>query len=413
MFSFFILKNNNRRLGLEKFVYLVLIFFYILIPLLYVISFDDLKKNTYNFWVLKTELDIYSVSNALSIYFFATFFIVVGIFYGKKINFSYGNVTNIKLKVYYYFLILISVLSTLATFLYVYKIGGVIQAIVEANLYRAHGLKEPPIGQLSKLQPFIIYSSLLLLPFKKWWNYFFVFVAIFYLIIEASRTNVGLYFFAFYLYYLNANGKFKLYKLIVPLFFAVFLAVLGNSITDYIETGQWVVGSSAFYAIVSQFSPSISNVFNMYNFVDEFGLGFFYDVTSIFPQKLFGFDKTVKTWELLTEYYLGGFYTVGIPIDLFSYGYSQFSYLGVVLVSSLYGLFIGSSISFIKFIRFTSTSRLQYDLSIMLELVLCFFAMSLLAWGSMDSTVFYGNAKYWIPLLVFFLITKFKFQGRN
>ncbi|BCV57514.1 hypothetical protein TUM17384_14590 [Shewanella algae] len=174
-------------------------FFYILIPLLYVISFDDLKKNTYNFWVLKTELDIYSVSNALSIYFFATFFIVVGIFYGKKINFSCGNVTNIKLKVYYYFLILISVLSTLATFLYVYKIGGVIQAIVEANLYRAHGLKEPPIGQLSKLQPFIIYSSLLLLPFKKWWNYFFVFVAIFYLIIEASRNQCRLVFFCLFI----------------------------------------------------------------------------------------------------------------------------------------------------------------------------------------------------------------------
>lgn len=420
---FYRISNIDKgRLGTEKFLYLLILFFYIIIPSFYLYSFDELKRNTYNFWVLKTELEFESLAYTLIIYFFTLLGMFLGLNFGKKVKLKQYLLSSKKLNLYYYFLIFISLLSTFITLIYIYKVGGLVRAIVEANLYRAHGLMEPPVGQWSKFQPYVLYSSLLLLPFKKKFNYFFIFISILYLMIEASRTNFALYFFALYMYHLNKEFKFSLKRLSVPLVCAIFLAYLGNSVTDYIETGEWKSSSGMYYSILSQFSPTFSNILNMNSFVNEKGLGFFNDISSIFPQELFGYTKTIKTWQILTEYYLGGFYTVGIPIDLFSYGYSQLSFLGAGGYGFLYGAVVGIGLKFINNLRAGLELGFHNDREkillgrnfvVMLEIIFSLFAMYILGWASLDSTVFYGTSKFWVPITVFVLVMKLNVKGRS
>ncbi|MCG9553878.1 hypothetical protein L1D11_10950 [Vibrio sp. Isolate32] len=403
---------NNGRLCLEKFTYLVVGFFYIIIPVFYLTSFDNLKENSYNFWVLKTDDDFESLSYAMLIYLLAMTSLISGIVIGKKIKVENIILNSVLLNRFSYFCCAMGVISILVTLLYIYKVGGIVQAIVDANLYRAHGLKEPPIGQLAKLQPIIINASLLVLAMKIRFRYAFITAAFLYLFIEASRTNLGLYLIVIYLFKINFDNNFKLFKLIFPVFIAVFMAYLGNSITDYIETGVWSLNNGLFYSVISQFSPTFSNVMNSYNFVEQYGFGYLEDALSIFPQVMFGFEKTTKTWELLTEYYLGGFYTVGIPIDLLSYSYSQFGFVGALLMPFFFGIIIGFlSKKMNNIISSTKEGTKERALAIMIELILAMFIMALINWASLDSTVFYGSIKYWIFIVVFFLLIRIK--GHN
>ncbi|QYJ83758.1 hypothetical protein [Shewanella aegiceratis] len=398
---------------LESFFICVFSFFYLVVPILYLFSFQELKENSYNFWVVKTELSFESMFWVFFIYLLSTISLFSGLYLGKKVVVRVGDFSDRKKSIFFYFLIFVSLFSSLITLVYIYKVGGVVPAIVNANLYRAHGVMEPPVGQWSKFQPYILYTSLLLMCYKSRIKYLFVVVAVVYLFIEASRANFGMYFIVLYLLYLNENHKFSFKKLLLPAIFVFLLAFLGNSITNFIETGEWSLYSSAYYGAISQFSPTFSNVLNIKEYTEQMGFGFFYDLTSIFPQTAFGIPKTVKTWELLTVYYLGGFYTVGIPIDLFSYGFSQFSFFGSFALPFSYGVLLGLGIKYLKAIRFKSG---DFKLAYGIELIMCLFALSILNWASLDSTVFYGTSKYWLLLLVFYLVSKLRlgdFKGAS
>lgn len=390
---------------LESFFICVFSFFYLVVPIFYLFSFYDLKENSYNFWVVKTELSFESMFWVFFIYLLSTISLFLGLSFGKKVVINVGSLSKKKRTIFFYFLVFVSIFSSLITLIYIYKVGGIVNAIVNANLYRAHGVMEPPVGQWSKFQPYILYTSLLLMCYKNKVKYLFLIVAIIYLFIEASRANFGMYFISLYLLYLNENHKFSFRKLLLPSTFVFLLAFLGNSITNFIETGEWSLYSSAYYGAISQFSPTFSNVLNIKEYTEQMGYGFFYDVTSIFPQSAFGLPKTVKTWELLTVYYLDGFYTVGIPIDLFSYSFSQFSFVGSLILPFAYGVLLGLGIKYLRVLRNESGDiKLIYGV----ELIMCLFSLSILNWASLDSTVFYGTSKYWLLLIAFYIVSKVK-----
>lgn len=398
---------KSERLSLEKFIYLSFSFLYLVIPILYLYSFDSLKNNTYNFWVIETNLDFIAIFYAICIYSIFVFGSFCGFYSGRRIRIKYKTYQSSHVNIFFLGVVALAILSSFLTFLYAYKVGGIHVAIIEANSFRGHGEREPPIGQLAKFQPFIITCTLLLIAFRSRFRYFFGLMAILYLLFEASRTNIGMFFIIIYFYHLNKKGNFKLVNLIAPGCIAIFMAVLGNSITDYIYSGSWHFNGKVFYSFVSQFSPTFSTTLNVYYFTDEYGFGYLKDVVSIFPQSLFGMEKTVKTWEKLTEYYLGGFYTVGIPIDIMSYSYSQFGFLGSFIMPFLYFAFFGFLSKKFDVIIQNSTGKI-HSVALMMELICCAFVMSLIGWASIDSTVFYGTIKYWVLLFVFLCIPKFR-----
>lgn len=398
---------KSERLSLEKFIYLCFSFFYLVIPILYLYSFDSLKENTHNFWVLKTNLDFIAIFYAICIYSVFVLGSFCGFYSGRRIGIEYNIYQSSHINIFFSFVVALAILSSILTFLYAYKVGGINVAIIEANSFRGHGEREPPIGQLAKFQPFITTCALLLIAFRSRLRYIFVLIAMLYLLFEASRTNIGMFFIIIYFYHLNIRGRFKLVGLIAPGCIAIFMAILGNSISDYIFSGSWNFNEKAFYSFVSQFSPTFSNTLNVSYFIDEYGFGYLKDAVSIFPQSLFGIEKTVKTWQKLTEYYLGGFYTVGIPIDIMSYSYSQFGFLGSFIMPFLYFAFFGFLSKKFDVIIQNSTGK-TYSVALMMELICCAFVMSLIGWASIDSTVFYGTIKYWVLLFVFLFIPKFR-----
>ncbi|MDD2886297.1 MAG: O-antigen ligase [Aliarcobacter sp.] len=390
--------------GIEKYIYLILSFFFILIPILYLLSFEGLKENSYNFWILKTILKEDNVLRASILILLGVLSIILGIKLSTKVKFREKKISKNKVNIYISFLFLMTFLSFIINIIYIVKVGGVVQAIVQANLYRAHGLMENPLGVLSKLQPFIVIGSLLLLPFRLKINYIFILFSILYLIIEASRTNFAMYFIIIFLYWLNINNKFSLIKLALPFILVILLAYMGNALTDWIEGKGFILSPTFYYSTLSQFSPAFSTILNIDDFVSwHNGYGWFYDVKSLFPEKLFGMEKTWKSWQYLTEYYLGGFWTVAIPIDLISYGYFQLSYFGVLIYSLLFGVFSGLIKNYIYTFKFSYDNDFT-NFIFMFELILAMFLSSLIGWGSLDATVFYGTIKYWLFLLFFIIL---------
>src|SRR5690606_6896049 len=148
---------EKGRFGIERFFLSNLIFYYSIIPILYLISFSGLKENTYNFWVLNTTLDEFNVVFSSLLISLGVLFILLGIISGQLIPFK-GSFTFGARERFKYFVILICFLSMFANFSYFYKVGF-LDAIVNANLYRAHGLMENPIGIFSKLQPLVVIGS--------------------------------------------------------------------------------------------------------------------------------------------------------------------------------------------------------------------------------------------------------------
>nr|PMO09158.1 hypothetical protein BCT18_21330 [Vibrio cyclitrophicus] len=406
-------KVISNRLSLEKFLYLILGFFYLFIPIIYLLIFDSLKANTYNFWVLGTELTFSSMFYTFIIYSLSFLGIFTGFNLGKRVKIKVRVYEKKDIQKYMYIIVFLACLASLLTFLYAYRVGGIVSAIVEANSFRGHGEREPPIGQLAKFQPFILTTTLLLIAYGKGLKYLFLPVAILFLMFEASRANFGMFIIIIYIFHVNNKSKFNILKLSMPVIIAVFLAVIGNTITNYISTGLWYVSDSAFYSLISQFSPSFSNILNIQQFTENYGFGFLYDVTSIFPQTLFGFEKTVKTWQFLTEYYLGGFYTVGIPIDLLSYSFSQFGFFGSFILPFIYFFIFGVISKYINNMLLIHENGDVRKITLMVELICCMFMASLISWASVDSTVFYGTIKYWFVIILFIYLPFFRMGGRR
>jgi hypothetical protein len=385
-------------MSIRKYIYYNFAFFFGLISTIYIIDFDYIKLNSNNFWVAFSVITDEKVALMAIIALLGLISLELGLISSRSSKILIRRITERSTKRYFKMIVAVSLLSSLLTYAHIYLSGGVIQAILTAEMLRAHGA-DLPLGQLSKFQPLVVIGSLLLMPFKTKINYFFVFTSFLYLTLELSRTNIAIYLFSFYLIWLNSRNKFSLIALIVPVALAIVMAFAGNAVTDILRGEDFSLPITPYSQIISQFSPTSSNLLNINEFVEINGYGYFSDVRSLIPEAAIGMNKTWKTWQALTEMYLGGFYSVGIPIDLLSYGYSQLGFLGVFILCLAYGFFFGNLAKRFRQISKVSKYSKYY---IPLEIIVCLFAAHILGWGSMDSTVVSGTMKYWIFLLIFY-----------
>ncbi len=396
--------TDKGRITVEKFIYLYFLLLYIVTPLFYITFFKKIQNESVEFWVISTKLNHENLVYAYYILLIGLLGIMMGLKAGKNIRVRVPTITIDKINLYEILLVGICLLSSMVTLYHIYKVGGILEAILSAHIYRAHGA-DLPVGQLSRLQPMIIFGSILLLPFKNKLNIIFIFTAIIYLLLSYSRSYVAMFIIGIYLYWLNENKQFYLNKTIIISLLTLPLAYIGNSVKAYIAGSDFIANRSVFVAVVSQLSPTIANVINAKEFVNNYGFGYFSDIKSIFPEAALGLDKTFKTWQCLTEYYLGGFSSTGIQIDLLTYGYTQLSFLGVFIDSLCYGIFFGFLSKYLNVLIKASPYK---KIFLPLEIIIMFFAGSILNWGSIDGTVVYGNSKYWIFIIVFFLATKLR-----
>ncbi len=406
LFLLYRISNIDKgRITVEKFIYLYFLLLYVVIPILYISYFDKIQNESTDFWVTATKLDYDNLVCAYYILLIGLSGITIGLIAGKSIRVRVPKITIDKINLYENLLVGICLLSSMVTYYHIYKVGGISEAILSAYIHRMHGA-DLPVGQLSKLQPMVVFGSILLLPFKKKINIVFICTAIIYLLLSYSRAYVAMFLIGFYFYWINQNKQFSLNKLMIVSLLTLPLAFIGNSAKAYFAGNDFIVNLNVFSTIVSQLSATISNVINAKEFVHQYGFGFYSDIKSFFPEAVFGLDKAFRSWQSLTEFYLGGFHSTGIQIDLLTYGYTQLSFLGVFINSLCYGIFFGYLSNYInKLIQTTAYENIFLPL----EIIILFFAGSMLVWGSFDITVVIGNSKYWIFIILFFLAAKLRF----
>lgn len=412
LFIVFRLNSVERNfVGIQKLLYGAIILYFIIVPICFVLFLDEIKNNVYYFWVQATEISAVNIYTATLIFVLGVGALSLGFNLscriGVQTNFSSSwNPLYVKA-----FIISLCFFSIFVNVIHIYNLGGLFNAIVNAEFYRSHGSYESPLGQLTKVQPFIVIGTLLLFPFKTKLRFLFLLCSIIYLLIESSRTNLGFFLIAFYLYHKNINSDFKIKNIIFPFLIAVFMAYFGNSVTDYIYTGEFNINSSFIYSSIGQFSPASSNLLNMAQFVGIEGYRYFYDILSFLPKDMGGLGSNEKTWQSLTSYYLGGFWSVGMQIDLFSYGFSQLSYFGTVVYSFIFGIIVGRVKQLTKAMQSAAKKLgdpIFYRFAVMYEIVAAIFFISILNWGSLDATVISGTMKYWFFIVLLPIVMRIK-----
>lgn len=395
---YFMMRVHPNYFSAEKFIVSYYIFYTAVIPFLFFMVHEYVFSNANNFWIRRKDFTLNNYFEFINLNIIGSCSVALGYLISRRMAFSRFKVTRGRLRVYVNLLTIVSIFSMCLTAIHIVKTGGFLNAFAQSAVFRAHGV-ELPLGQLSKFQPLVVWCSFLLHPFKLKRNYFFIFGALLFLVLDASRTNFAFYLFAFFIYSLNTKQNFKLRYLVYPLILAILLAVYGNALTDAIAGIESSYDFKWVSVLISQFLPTFTNMLNIGAFVEDVGFSYYSDLFTIFNVVIDGMNDQ-KTWQQFTIYYLGYYGSVGMQLDLFSNSYAQAGYIGLVSHGLFYGCMFGSVIAILR--RSFKAEEKRFFIAI--EIMLSFFAGSLFVWGSVDSAVFYGNLKFIVPLALIFVI---------
>lgn len=398
-------RNRNDVVNPSNGLYLAIFVYHVLIGFAVLIFREDMDSLPLNFWLVSVSLSSSALLTGSTIYLVGFIALLIGSLVYRNFTFKGLGVSERKIRNIKFFLVFISLISTLVTLFYIFNVGGLVQAIVKADLYRAHGEESSPVGQFGKFQPLIITSSLLYAALNGRFRLFFIVIAMVYILISSSRTNFAFYLVSLYVLYLSGRESLRYRHFIFPSIFVLILINFGNAVTDYIYMGEFTLAQmDRFYYLISQLSPYVSNVLNADNFYSKSNNNLFLEILTMIPSSWTGLEIK-KSWIELTEKYLGGFYTVGIPIDIFTYGYSQGKLFGVFLFCLASGIYLAF---FTAFYRTLELEKWPYKFRIMVGFLLAQYSISYIAWASLDSAPVYGNMKYWFVFLIMFLMAKGK-----
>jgi oligosaccharide repeat unit polymerase len=347
-------KNKNNKLRLITGVNVILILIYGIIPI--ILYFN-------NFFVGKTDTHIiYTVNMSSEPFLFSAtmiligyLFILIGYFVSKPYRISKYSVkiSNLKLKVIGLFLLMISVVSV---YLVSSDLGGILNSLSYIQIIRSSGGAENissvgfmllPIG----IAAFIIYLSFVIHEKRIFsWNGIFLLISslnsFYYVLIFGGRLPLALFLLIPVLYYLDVKNSFKLKNMIL-------LAILGFLLLNYLEpffeylsTGNPIEAKfDSIPRLISQFSFPYINTLKVHDFTyTNDGFRYFIDLVSwiynIIPNRIMDYlgGKVIPPSYLVNSINHG---IGGIPVDIVSFGYYQFSIPGVIFISFWFGNLIG------------------------------------------------------------------------
>lgn len=411
------LKRNPGRFNLFLLITIFFSVFYGLIPILYILEYDNLYS--YSFYI-PTHIRISTpykdpVITAALLSLIAYIVILFIYFYGrvffKASCTKQYTVDSNKIIRLAFFLLLISVPAIL---LYSQSMGGIVPAIIKAELFRARNAETSSYTLLRYIMPFIEFSALVFfstyIEIRKKKHFFYFLISfcfsILFLLLNAGRSGIVVFFAMFLLILLDWKRKFNLIKLLPLGGLVIILAVYGDPFFTYLATGKFSHTTdlySVYLRLIRELSPAYVNTLKVASYSTEKGtLYFFSDIfistIKILPGKienLFGSNLKGMT-EIHTENFSPPPGT-GIIVDMITYGYYQLALPGVVIISTIFALIIrklddfllaGNTILFSTLLPWTA-----------------FFIM-----GCMTSleinTIILTRGVYWIPLFLFIFYSK-------
>ena len=313
----------------------------------------------------------------------------------------------------------IGTLSLVALFIYVNSFGGIVEAIVSANLIRRHDGATSSYTFLRYIYPLIQPAAIL--SWAIWFKFrrkfdFLVFIIFFaasvlFLLINAGRANIVVFFGVFFLTFLSIKNKFSVITLSPFILLGLALALFGNEIFTVLSGGEGSFtdsNSRIGLKLVMELSHIYVNLLKVNEFVFEGGRVYiFKDILISFVELLPGgiekdiWNNSINTTKLHTAYFSPPAGT-GIIVDIISYGYYQLGLPGSLFVSALFGVVCSKTDNFFR------TRACIYYLCILTWTA--FFYMGLLSSFELKSIIL-GRIAYWLPLLFIMYLSFKNYKG--
>jgi hypothetical protein len=338
----------------------------------------------FSFMDLRDYLPIYSLPANIKMYYnstnnlvYANFliilsyvFIILGyyIFKNKKNSSTFHHHIYIGNNKIFYLGLISFIISFLSLSYYTYNLNGIWNAIKLAEYYRAIDSQiQDDFMFLRLFQPFILSSffCFLILNNIKRYNenikdliknfaYKFMLVvtfilSIYYLIINAGRAPILVFIFTIILY---KSKKIKIKQLLIISALIIIGFIYGDLILEFLITGEisfteingdkYLIMLSKFveqtiypYINVVKVPSFISNVSDFRFFADYIFVWIINMIPGAFLG-IFGIDKIPPLWVINTN----NFNSIigGIPVDIISIGYYQLGFIGVILISFIFGM---------------------------------------------------------------------------
>lgn len=307
----------------------------------------------------------------------------------------------------------LGIISVVSLFIYIHSFGGVLEAIVSANLIRRHDGATSSFTFLRYIYPLVQPAAIL--AWAVWFHsrrkldfliFLFLFcTAILFLIINAGRANIVVFFGVYFVSYLSFKNRFSILTLTPFIILGLCLALFGNEIFTVLSGGEGSFADSNLrisLKLIQELSHVYVNLLKVNDFVfNGDGAYYFRDIPiSLIELLPGGIEKdiwdnainTTKTHTINFDPPLG----TGIIVDLISYGYYQLGLPGAFITCGCLGLICSKTDNF-----FRARSSIFYISTLAWT---AFFYMGLMTSFELKSIIL-GRAAYWLPLLYIIYVT--------
>lgn len=251
-------------------------------------------------------------------------------------------------------------ISILSLVYYTYSLNGVMNAIKLAEYYRAiNSDVQDSFMFLRIFQPLILSSFFCFLVLNKNKSTLrnkvllisTLFFSCYFLLLNASRYHILIFIFTIVLF---NSEKIKMKQVIMMTVLVITGFVFGDTILNFVQTGQIQKNSTSDFNIDSFINTFVSqtihpyiNVLKVPSFIDEisdhrfFG-DYVYFLINLLPGSilnLIGISKIEPLWSINTHNFNS--LTGGIPVDIISFGYYQLGIIGVIINCLFVGFVLG------------------------------------------------------------------------
>ena len=311
-------------------------------------------------------------------------------------------------------------ISLIALYIYIRSFGGVVEAIVSANLIRRHDGATSSFTFLRYIYPLIQPAAIL--AWAVWFNsrrksdfvvFFILFcAAILFLLINAGRANIVVFFGVYFISYLSLKNRFSIISLTPFIILGLILALFGNEIFTVLGGGEGSFADSnlrILLKLIQEMSHVYVNLLKVNDFVfSGNGIYYFKDIPVSFIELLPGgieneiWDDATNTTKIHTFNFKPPPGT-GIIVDIISYGYYQLGLPGSLISCAFLGFICSKTDNF-----FRSRNNI-FHISILAWTA--FFYMGFMTSFELKSIVL-GRAAYWLPLFYVIYISPKLYKGQ-
>lgn len=361
----FLLKKSKEFRPTYKGFMFGMLFYYIIIPIIVLLNVNELNEIE----LAKGKYCTYSVQrfiiNGNFVDFLYSNFIVTisllafNIFYSISKKIKIRDFNSIKtLKIVKFFAIVTFIIGSFSLILLFLSFGGIKNALSYAEYLRSFNndaneiIGESTIfiilARLITVTPFlivyIIQDTSLKLVKKQYYKFLLVIsfiMSILYFLFNAGRAPLMAFIICFAYVIIRKRVKRPWIFIIVICIIALPMLDILDSLFYYFNSKTFDFKEVNYLKYIAQFTVPYKNTLAMKKIVDTYGLRYFSDFITAFLDFLPGVYFPAS-YVNTSEFIVGSNWIAlgGIPNDFITFGYIEFSFIGVIILSSILGLFL-------------------------------------------------------------------------